>query len=209
MKLARTYLGYKTRRAKDKPKTARLEIEKADGQTVVEDVPLDIYPHRLVLPWFNPPAYLKDENYEGGIELKGYVEVRLNWKTDKLVEKYDAVKFATMELRYPEYFARMFAKIAYGTAVANFGLDSIEEACVIPAILGHADDVGKWVGGSPGGKNQIKPEQVNKDSIMTLAASVVEGEIRVWIKMFPTQDLPEYVVVVGRATEELRRQFES
>jgi hypothetical protein len=209
MKLARTYLGFKTRRTKDKPKSARLEIETSAGQTVFEDVPLEIYPHRLVLPWFYPPAYMEDRNYEGGIELKGYVEVRLDWKTEPLVEKYDAVKFVAIELRYPEYFARMFAKIAYGTVITNFGLDSIEEAYVLPAILGQSNDVGKWVGSSERGKNKVKPEQMSEHSIHGLATSVIDGEIIVWIKMFPIHDLPEYVVVVGRATEELRRQFET
>jgi len=43
-------------------------------------------------------------------------------------------------------FARLVAKIAYGTIIMKFGLAAIEKAFVVPAIFGQRDDIGRCIG---------------------------------------------------------------
>lgn len=43
-------------------------------------------------------------------------------------------------------FLRMIAKIAYTVTVADVGLEAIDTAYVIPAILGKTNDIGRWAG---------------------------------------------------------------
>lgn len=40
-------------------------------------------------------------------------------------------------------FARMIAEIGYGVAIAEMGLDEIEEAYVLPANLGERKNIGR------------------------------------------------------------------
>ncbi len=46
----------------------------------------------------------------------------------------------------PGDVARMIAKIGYCLAVAEMGISAIQEAYVLPAILGRSHDIGTWVG---------------------------------------------------------------
>jgi hypothetical protein len=48
---------------------------------------------------------------------------------------------------YPaEVFARFIAKIAYGYAVERYTLNVFEKVYIVPAILGHTNDIGRSVG---------------------------------------------------------------
>lgn len=93
----------------------------------------------------------------------------------------------------------MFAKIAYAFTVRVFGLDNIEEAYVVEAILGKTDDVGEWVGCDGQKLLQTAGEQA-------IGQRVTEDrEVEVRIRLFSFIETPEYVVIVGRVRDPQQR----
>ena len=89
----------------------------------------------------------------------------------------------------------MLAKIAYGCAVMAVGCDlgRLEDVYVLPAILGEADDVGRWVGGT-------NDRAAVVSDLHDVKFSVVDGDLLVNVRLFVQFNAPEYVVVVGRTS---------
>ena len=90
---------------------------------------------------------------------------------------------------------RLLAKIAYGYAVTQFGLTGIQEAFVIPAILGKRDDIGMWVGCD--GRRTMG----TAFNLWHTRLDVSRGIILARVKLFAKADGTEYQVVVGKISE--------
>ena len=91
-------------------------------------------------------------------------------------------------------FPRLIAKIAYAFVVADVGLTGIEAAYVLPAILGEADDIGRWFGCD-------KMEFItNPRYLHGVTMQVINREVIVRVRLFVNSHTPEYIVVVGRLT---------
>jgi hypothetical protein len=93
-------------------------------------------------------------------------------------------------------FGRVLAKIAYGMVIFNNGIDSIEEAYVLPSILGSKDDVGQWVGCE---KPNDSPATLPKAKLFHKIEILEEkNQVGARIRLFGAYQTPEYIVFVGR-----------
>jgi hypothetical protein len=190
-------LGFPSRR-KGKRKNIFLPIEIVTHTDEVKTihVPLEEYVPIMALPVFPQPAHESKEPYEKGITLTGYVSNPSVRSAAALAKKYGAKEIAVYTLRWPEAWARMFAKIAYALAVKEYGLEllKLEDVYVIPAILGQTNDIGRWVGCV---EEQVYDAETFRDQIAGLW--VRDGEIHAVIKLFGwLNTVPEYQVIVGR-----------
>jgi hypothetical protein len=120
-------LGFPSRR-KHKRRGTKLpmEVVARDGEVKTIQVSPEDYIPILALPVFKPPAIETKIPYHGGIELVGYVSNPSKRSTKKLAAEHDAKEIAVYGLRWPEAWARMFAKIAYALAVRDYGLDRLK-----------------------------------------------------------------------------------
>jgi hypothetical protein len=89
-------------------------------------------------------------------------------------------------------FARAIGKIAYGFAVLQLGLERIMDRYVVPAVLGEANDIGRWVG-----NDAVAPLGAST-GLHALTIRVDAKEAHVFVRLFANFGAPEYHVVVGR-----------
>jgi hypothetical protein len=150
----------------------------------------------MMLPIFALPTCLDQRRYKKGIDVIGSAIIQVGGpKGEELLKKHDANSLAVQVTYEPVAFARLLAKIAYGFTVAEFGLSKIEEAHVLPAILGKSDDVGRWVGCAA--DNRLAAGS----HLHEIKLSVISGEIRGHVRLFAQFNAPEYLVIVGRMSE--------
>ncbi len=187
---SRAALGLRTRHGK--VVTGTLIVER--GGTLEEvRIPIKDYPATIFFPKFPPPAYLDGREYASGIEVNGNWIIQVAGPPLKSVaQRYETKKLQFRATLKGHSYPRLIAKVAYGVAVADFGLEGIENAYVLPAILGESSDIGRWVGCD--GLTMIK----NRQHLHTVSRSVVNGEIIARVCLFAKFGAPEYVVVVGR-----------
>ena len=91
----------------------------------------------------------------------------------------------------------MLAKIAFSSAIAqamDAGLDPLSgEAYVVPAILGHTDDIGRWVGTLQ--KDSERHEgHLHSVKFGTLTGTSVE---MAEIQIFADSGMPHYGIILG------------
>lgn len=86
-------------------------------------------------------------------------------------------------------------------------MHNIEEAFVVPAILGKTKDIFHWVGGDGNQELYNTSREVEADHV--IVAGSRDGEIRVRVKLFKELLTPEYYVIVGRLSENLPGVYES
>lgn len=191
----RTALNFPTRRKKQRPKKFPLTITKGEEQQIIE-VPVHDHLAVMILPISAPPAYLDGRPYEKGVTMTGVIGIQVGGPPLKeLPEIYGTKTFSVTATWHGNCFERMLAKIAYGFAVARFGINNFEEVYVIPAILGKKDDVGRWVGCA----NDIRLD-VGK-YLHHIDLSVINREVIVRVKLFAIFNVPEYLVVVGHVSQ--------
>jgi hypothetical protein len=210
LKPARTVLGMKTKRKKDRPKEFPIEIIK-DGVSTFRN--LSVEEHMAVIPMWQlgpPGKYPLDRNADG----LRHGEARLivfNTRSDgelaTLAEKYDADEIKVHFRLYFEEFLLMIAKMAYCFAVDKYGLNQIAEAYIVPAILGKKRDIHYWVGGD--GYQELYDISRGVKADHVVVAGVRQGEIRVRLKLFKDLRTPEYYVIVGRLSDAVRGVYES
>lgn len=210
LKPARTVLGMRTKHKKQRPKEFPIEIIK-DGVSAVHKLSVEEY--MAVIPmWEIGPCgkYWFDPHSKG----LTHGEVRLivfNTRSDghiaNLKEKYGADEIKVHFPLYIEEFFRMIAKIAYCFAIDKYGLHNIEEAFVVPPILGKTKDIFHWVGGDGNQELYDISRGVKADHV--IVAGSRNGEIRVRVKLFKELLTPEYYVIVGRLSDNLRGIYES
>jgi len=195
--LVRTKLGLPTYHPSNRPTTFALMVKIGEKEEVVE-VPVSDCPTLFMMPQLEKPGYIrKDTQGKGmsvtGMSLHGKENELRGFKTKRNV---DSISITT-ELRTS--FARVLAKIAYGMAVAGHGLEMIEEAYVLPCILGKKDDVGQWVGcEDPHKSPALLPQEQYLHRIDLLRK---KNEVGARIRLFANYQTPEYLVIVGRLKE--------
>lgn len=148
---------------------------------------------------FNPPAYVDKRHYEKGIKTINVGEVPFVVIGTRSVKELSELLNADSLIFRATYtghnLARLLAKIAYGFAVERFGVSIIDDAYVLPSLLGQAEDIGKWVGCT-----DETPSATNNRHEIRL--SVKNGDIYANIRLFAEyQVAPEYLVVVGHAPD--------
>ena len=153
----------------------------------------------IPLPIFRPPAFLDGRNYEKGIEANRMDFAWIGESPQEIAKIHNAddVLFKMSKpINIAYAFAKLLAKIAYGSVVLHFGLGGIKEAFVIPAILGKSDDIGRWVGCD--GKRIMLSEKYN---LWHTKIEVIRGLYLARIKLFAKANGTEYLVVVGSVNE--------
>jgi hypothetical protein len=196
---ARTALGLPTRHRGQRPDRFRAHIER-EGEREYLDVSINEYPLLMALPYFSKPAYLDQRQYEKGIDLRGvwsHANEAALRGARKLALAHDTDAIYSTINYEPAAFARMIAKIAFGFTVVAVGCDlsQIQEAYVLPAILGQTNDIGRWVGCADE-KNLTPGEDLHK-----IQMAVDNGEVTMSVRLFAELNAPEYLVVVGRISK--------
>lgn len=191
---ARARLGLRTRRRKERPEKFPLLVV-AGGKETSVDVPLADHLTLIALPIFKLPASLESRPYVKGIELVGVrvIQARPN-SISQTADKYGAQDVGVQVAYQPVAFARLVAKIAYGFAVAAYGVEKLHEAYVLPTILGRADDTGRWVGCD--GQTMCE-----NSGLHAVKLTLVNGRLVGRVRLFAQFEAPEYVVVIAGPRE--------
>ena len=194
---ARAAAGAKTRRRKQREEQHPMYVIR-NGKEHEIQAHWQEHWKTIPLPVFEPPAFLDGRNYKGGVEAH---RMDFGWVGEgpeeiaKLHNADDVIFKISKPLRFATALAKLVAKIAYGYAVAQFGLAGIQQAFVIPAILGTQDDIGMWVGCDG---QRIMGTTFN---LWHTRLDVSQGIILGRVKLFAKADGTEYQVVVGRISE--------
>ena len=195
--LVRTRLDLPTYHLKKRPDRFTFMVT-IDGKEKAIEVPVSDCPTLFMMPQFEKPGYVRK-----GAQVKGMLvaAMSLHGKEEDLrrfKDKYDVESISyTESLRTS--FARVLAKIAYGMVVLQHGLDMVEEAYVLPCILGKKDDAGQWVGCEDARKSPaLLPREAFFHRIDVLKK---KSEVGARIRLFANYQTPEYLVIVGRLKE--------
>ena len=192
--LVRTRLGLPTYHPKKRPDSFSFMVT-VDGKEEVVNFPVSDCPTLFMMPQFEKPGYIRKDTQGKGILVIG---MSLHGKGNDLREfktKYNVESLSlTSDLRTS--FARVLAKIAYGMTVFQYGLDMIEEAYVLPCILGRKDDVGQWVGCEEAHKS---PDLLPREQFFhRIDILTKKSEVGARIRLFANYQTPEYLVIMGR-----------
>lgn len=191
----RAKMNLPTRHKNKRPNQFPLTVAK-EGQEETIDVPIAKRPTILILPEFKKPAYIDKRKYKKGIDLIGTLAYQVGQPSFIEFSAEHNITSISESVTYSAKggftFARLLAKIAYGFAIAHFGVDVINDNYILPAILGRSDDTGKWVGST----GRFLPAT---KSLHEIRLSVKDGDIHSYIRLFAKFKpvVPEYVVVVG------------
>lgn len=191
---ARVGLGLRTKRPDERPKHLPIHVRRG-GNEIMIDVPVDEYPAIVALPIFAPPAHISGQPYSSGVQLLNVSLARVWGPSLAEVHRKYGHEYTGIQLLYsPVAFARAIAKIAYGFAVLKLGLERITDRYVLPAVLGEANDIGRWVGCDPG-----PPINPSTDlHAWSIGLDQDQKEIHVLVRLFALFGGREYHVVVGR-----------
>lgn len=188
---ARSGLNLRTRH--DKAVSHPLLIERS-GTFVEVLVAVEDYPAVIMFPEFRPPAYQDEREYVSGIEVISQLNIQVaRPPIEKVAKRYGTKQIRFVATFKGHSFLRLIAKVAYGTTVADFGLDALEEVYVFPAIMGISDDIGRWIGCDGERKLESRPLPLHG-----VGRTVVNSEVISRVTLFAKFGAPEYVVVVGR-----------
>lgn len=193
-----TSLKLPTRNSKKRSKFLDYTIRE-NGIEKVVSIPDSDITSMFMMPTLGKPGYLTGKKSARGFSVRGtslhgnQADIILK----KLQDSYDAENI-NFTVNLDNSFPRLLAKIAYGMVVMSCGLDEIQEAFVLPSILGKKDDIGMWVGcNNPDQSPASLPSIENVIHFMELEVDD-DNVISANIRLFQSFQTPQYVVVVGR-----------
>jgi hypothetical protein len=141
----RAYYGLKTRRTY--PNLFSISGKTFNDEDVSISIPISEYGSVVVYTQFSPPAYISKAAYREGISCIGAsIQRSGGLSTYDLSKKYHLKDINFIAEYKPIYLARALAKIAYGFAVAKYGLENFEDVYILLSILNLKNDIGMWVG---------------------------------------------------------------
>ena len=192
---ARIYRNLKSRtKHKNAPRKFPVSVVRG-GQP--EEVLVEVGDLPIVLPFplFPLPGHLSQAQTQTGILVSGIASVRFGTQLKTTAKALGASKVSvTAEIR-PAQFARMIAKIGYAYACAEGAVSDLDgDPFVLPAILGHQDEIGRWVG------TLTKPIQTFPGVLHRIAVHH-DWENRLLfaeVQLFSDSETPSYGVVLGK-----------
>lgn len=199
MQQVRVFRGIQSRsKHRDAPKHKVIDVTGKDGKKEAVRFSFADAPVAYTCPIFTVPAFLNPDGYDRGIRVRGLATYAFGPTPDEAAKERELAEISWDESHKYVDFARMLAKIAYSSAIAqaiDAGLDPLSgEAYVLPAILGHADDIGRWVG-----TLEKVPEfhegHLHRVNFGTLTGTSVE---MAEIQIFADSAMPHYGVILGR-----------
>lgn len=177
------------------PRTRPVTVTDRAGASEVIHVGYADAPVVFSFPLFAVPAFLDPEEYQAGIRLRGLATVGFGSTPESLAATFDARQVRwEADYRYVS-FARMLAKIAYASAIAQGGLNLFDgEAYVLPAILGTRDDIGRWVG------TLTKPYENHKGRLhrVDFGESKEKDLLMAEVQLFSDSETPSYGIILGQ-----------
>lgn len=142
---ARVAGGFPTRRPKERPASLQLDIESNGIFKEVELSPEE-HPGLLLLPMLLPAGILVGREPSTGVSVCGIETIYFGRNPLAVAADLDVKEISkTCDLDVTS-FSRLIAKIAYGFAVAHFGLLPRDNVPILPLILGTSDDASMWLG---------------------------------------------------------------
>ena len=174
-------------------KSLPLRVTRA-GQEEVIDCPVEMYPVRLTLETYPPPACIGKGPYVKEIGVSGFYSANPSAEVIGMLRnrfQIDDYNFSVTLQGLTQ--ARLLAKIALGFAVAAYGARIVEHAYIRRAVLGQSEDIGKWVGcfSRPAPKADVLHQvrlRIERDN-----------NIHAYVRLFARYGTPEYLIVVGPA----------
>ena len=211
MKAFRTFQNLPTRRPGKRPKTYALRNR--DG-TVVR-VPAREYYGPFPLYKFEQPRALTGAAPSPNDHAWGMAVFGMNRKAE-----------VALRARYPEWdgshqltprpyrFARLLAKISYGYAAAEFGLNAFLPGDVTDIVLGRTEDVFRCVGGTdpephPGPEEEPPGHWFRIEVHCRQRGVGLVAQVVVRIRLFAKYHVPTYTVVAGEVDFRNPRHFEA
>ena len=183
------------RRHKNAPRFYPLSIEK-NGKKESIELPLDDYPIVIPFPLFSVPGYLKPKGHGKGINLEGSASISFGPRPENVLKKIGAEQISFKpKTDKPVDFARLIAKIAFSMASAVGALAKIKNKVspVVPAILGEAGNIGRWVGTitAPSSKH---PDHLHR---ILIKKDEQRGILIGDVQLFSDSQTPRYGVILG------------
>jgi hypothetical protein len=212
---ARAVMQYKTRRPKERKQSYPIEVRSA-GESRIVDVPVNVLPGVVPALDLGIATYLAEKYFPNDqtvpVGLKGVQPLVFSRSPTDLKNFLENIGADSIhpKLKMDIFeFARMLAKIAYcysiGLPRAEGIQNSLEEVYVLGLIKGDISDPWRYVGGQPAAVLRPENPQTNPDAI---AISVKDGDVLCHVQLFVQTGGPEYLIAVGRASDELREWLE-
>lgn len=161
-------------------------------------LPLPQYTGAAPFPVLGLPTFLQGNLDDGELRV-GSIKTVLASGAGALPTDSPAVRAGAKGYRLPVRYdqksiARMVAKIAHGLTVEWLGLDGFTPY-LPPMILGHSQDLGRWVGSPSASLFDEAPDRGHRFRVGTLDDSplLIAG-----VHVFADSGAPEYLVVVGQ-----------
>lgn len=200
----RTVWNMKSKRSKKKrPKEFPIRFTK-NGVDQTINVPVEDSFPLIPMVDVGPSGVYSNRPHKLGLRHGQYrinpFKVRDDAHLQQLAQKYCAESASVdFQIDVPG-FLRMIAKIAYCITVWRFGLQSIGEAYVVPAILGIKNDIWTWVG-SDGEQEVVKYTKDMASDHDVNGWFDENGVLHARVKLFKKSLTPEYEVVVGKLND--------
>lgn len=190
--LPRRALDLQTRHRDKQPESFSLLVNKNNVEERRE-IPVDRNLPSVMLPLYGVPGFLRGDEVQEGIRVEGVYVGHIKRTPEEVVADLGVDRVA-LECEFPIIeFAQLIAKIGYGYAVGELGLQEIRNPLVLPAIRGLTLDVGHWVGCVPGSPKEFKP-----DSLHAAAVFSERGMVMAVVSLFTLQPAPLYSVLLSK-----------
>lgn len=158
------------------------------------NISLDKLPILIPFPVFAPPRIISGKPLANGIDVAGLDTILFGKHPAQLAKELGATELRIGKRENPKVFARVLAKIAFSFAYAEGALDALAgPSPILPAILGHSEDIGNWVGVLDQ-TNRAHPETLHRIDLMH---DEQRGLLLAEVQLFADSQTPSYVVVLG------------
>jgi hypothetical protein len=212
LEVARDVMQYNTRRRNRRQQTYPVEV-KIKGEIKTVEMPVDAYAALVPALDLGFPTYLVEKYSLSGpqyrVGRKNNIGITVSRSPEKTKAFLEAIGAESIRIKtsFNAYeFARMLAKIAYCETVALCGLENIKEVYVLDFILRGEGDPWRYIGGI--GEYPLVVQAENPETNPDIrAVSVINGELRAFIQLFVPLGGPQYIVVVGEATDSYREKL--
>jgi hypothetical protein len=207
----RTAWKMRSKRSKKKrPTEFPMRIKKAGREETI-NVPVEDHYSLIPMIEVGSPGFWPSVVHPLGLKtgqcLVNNFRIRDDDHIDYLKEKYEAEEISVDFVINVNGFLRIIAKIAYCMTVWRYGLESIGENFVLPAIL-TGNNIEQWVGSD--GQQEI--HELAKDwktDHIVMTGHTSDGELTARVKLFKNSPTPEYIVIVGQMKEGVHALYQS
>jgi hypothetical protein len=191
--------AFRNLKSRSKHTDAPSEIEFLIKRSGIEEtirLPIDDAPIFMLFPVFDEPEYLRTGNPRSrGITVTDTDNIVFGRNPVAVLTELGATSITVKQESHPATFAKVIAKIAFSTAFGEGAMrEVLDHRPLARAILGHTDDIGRWVGNvHPPAKDRLGAlHQV------TLGRDMSRDLLVATVQLFSDSQAPIYTVVLGQ-----------